>query len=383
MLAGYVASLVLGGLGGYLMGRGHSRGVTSGPASPRSEASSPARALPSAEEEIAWAIRQGPPLTVIYLAWLTQEASDPTSRLIESILVRLVRPYDAIVPLGEGRFLLVLPQVGEEAADTVALRLIQELRLLASVQLTSSEADLPRISLAGPVSAKRALDAALESSELAPPWRGDRGQLLHIGMAVLERPEAQLLGPLAPGSSLRLKEAGTEPAILASSTPIEVIDPIAWRVKSLEPGIRMLGERVQLILEHGRTWMRAEVEVLEIGGAELKLSPPQEVHRLPRRRAERFRLRLPVQLADLEGFTLNLSTDGFRAVFPLRAFRPGEILDGALALPEERLPVRVEVIKVRAAESAEGMIVGCRFVGLEARAEMALLGLLDRRPDIR
>ena len=90
-------------------------------------------------------------------------------------------------------------------------------------------------------------------------------------------------------------------------------------------------------------------------------------------------MRLPVQLADLEGFTLNLSADGFRAVFPIRAFSPGQILDGGLALPDERHPVRIEVIKIRKAEASEGMIVGCRFVGLEPEGQKALAGLLSRQ----
>jgi len=133
-----------------------------------------------------------------------------------------------------------------------------------------------------------------------------------------------------------------------------------------------------LVLEEGRTWMRGEVEVLEATDGLIRVSHPTEVHRVPRRRAERFRMRLPVQLADLEGFTLNLSADGFRAVFPIRAFSPGQVLEGGLGLPDARHPVRVEVIKVRAAEASEGMIVGCRFVGLEPQAQSALAGLLSR-----
>ena len=378
MLAGVIASLVLGGLGGYVMGRSQ---VKPSPAAPTAvtprQAVEPRVIVPTVEEEIARALRQGAPLSIFYLAWETQDETDPTLRLIESMLVRLVRPYDAIVPIGEGRFVLVLPQVGEGAADTVATRLMQELRLLASVQLTSSEADLPRISMAAPVGVKRLLDAALEAAELAPPWRGDRGQLLRIGMAVLERPEVALLAPLSAGTVLRLKEASRESTALTSR--VEVLDPTTLRMKSLDPGLRLPGDKVMLILEEGRIWMRSEVEVLASGDGELRLSHPTEVHRLPRRRVERFRLRLPVQLADLEGFTLNLSADGFRAVFPLRAFSPGQVLEGGLALPDERHAVRVEVIKVRAAENAEGMIVGCRFIGLEPHAHMALVGLLSRQ----
>ncbi len=378
MLAGFVASLVLGGLGGYVIGRSQAKPSQTGTTevTPRPSVE-PRVVVPTVEEEIARALRQGAPLSIFYLAWETQDEADPTLRLLESMLVRLVRPYDAIVPIGEGRFVLVLPQVGEGAADTVASRLMQELRLLASVQLTSSEAGLPRISMAAPVGVKRLLEAAMAAAELAPPWRGDRGQFLRIGMAVLERPEVALLAPLAAGTVLRLKDASTEAA--ASASRVEVLDPMTLRMRSLDPGLRLPGDRVLLILEEGRIWMRSEVEILESRGAELRLSHPTEVHRVPRRRVERFRMRLPVQLADLEGFTLNLSADGFRAVFPLRVFSPGQVLEGGLALPEERHPVRVEVIKVRAAENAEGMIVGCRFIGLEPHAHMALVGLLSRQ----
>lgn len=378
MLAGFIASLALGGLGGYVIGRWHAKPPQPGPTQATPKASVEPRVIvPTVEEEIARALRQGAPLSIFYLAWDTHDDADPTLRLIESMLVRLVRPYDAIVPIGDGRFVLVLPQVGEGAADNVATRLMQELRLLASVQLTSSETDLPRISLAAPVGVKRLLEAALEAAELAPPWRGDRGQLLRIGMAVLERPEVALLTPLSAGTVMRVKDAAQETSAPASR--VQVLDPTTLRVKCLDPALRLPGDKLLLILEEGRIWMRSAVEVLESGEGELRLSHPTEVHRVPRRRVERFRMRLAVQLADLEGFTLNLSADGFRAVFPLRAFSPGQILEGGLALPEERHPVRVEVIKVRAAENAEGMIVGCRFVGLEPHAHMALVGLLSRQ----
>ncbi len=387
MLAGFVASLVLGALGGFLLGRSRSR-----PSRPLllpeslKEQEAPRLILPTVEEEVARALRQGAPLSIFYLAWEAHDATDPALRLIASLLVRLVRPYDAIVPLGDGRFVLVLPQVGEAAADTVAARLIQELRLLASVQLTSSETELPRISLSVPASVQRLLGAAVEASELAPPWRGDRGQLLRIGMAVLERPDVRLLASIAPGTLLRLKDlvlegAAVDAAIAAPLRSVRVVEASPLRVRSQSALPQVAGDRVQIVHEVGRNWMRAEVEVLEAVGEELCLSLPTEVHRVPRRRVERFRMRLPVQLADLEGFTLNLSADGFRAVFPLRAFAPGQILDGGLALPEERHPVRVEVIKIRAAEQSEGMIVGCRFLGLEPQAHQALVGLLSRQAE--
>jgi GGDEF domain-containing protein len=390
MLAGFVASLVLGVLGGYILGRTWSRpALPLLPPEPLKEQADPRLVLPTVEEEIARALRQGAPLSLVYLAWETRDAADPTLRLIASLLVRLVRPYDAIVPLGDGRFVLVLPQVGEAAADTVAARLIQELRLLASVQLTSSETELPRISLSAPASVKRLLDAAVEAAELAPPWRGDRGQLLRIGMAVLERPEVQLLASIAPGTLLRLKDLAMDGVAMDGAAGVAAFPPPArlvrvleaspLRVRCLEAFPQVAGDRVQIVHEQGRNWMRAEVEVREAAGGDLGLSLPVEVHRVPRRRAERFRMRLPVQLADLEGFTLNLSADGFRAVFPLRAFAPGQVLDGGLALPEERHPVRVEVIKIRAAEHTEGMIVGCRFLGLEPQAHQALVGLLGRQ----
>ena len=381
MLAGFIASLVLGALGGYLIGRARRDRPVPDLSAPSPRAIAKQRVIvPTVEEEIARALRQGAPLTIFYLAWETHDPVDPTLRLIESMLVRLVRPYDAIVPLGEGRFVLVLPQVGEGAADTVAARLMQELTLLASVQLTSSESDLPRISMSAPVAVKALLEAAMEASDLAPPWRGDRGQLLRLGMAVLERPEVPLLGNLSPGTVLRLREGAPEASSAPLVSRVEVIDPAELWVKALDPVFRLPGDKVVLILEQGRIWMRGEVEVLNVGDRELRLSVPREVHRVPRRRVERFRLRLPVRLADLEGFTLNLSADGFRAVFPIRAFAPGQILDGGLALPEERHPVRVEVIKVRATESAEGMIVGCRFVGLDKPVRMALVALLNRQP---
>ena len=379
MLAGYVASLVLGVLGGYWFAR--MRGVNPMAPEPqvlRKEAQAPRVIIPTVEEEIARALGQGAPLTLFYLAWDAHDAQDPTLRLIESMLVRLVRPYDAIVPLGEGRFLLVLPQVGEAAADTVASRLIQELRLLASVHLTSSETLLPRISMAAPVGVKRLLEASIEASELAPPWRGDRGQMLRVGMVVLERPEVSLLTPLPSGTVLRLKDRGIDGH---SSSRVQVVDPLTMRLKPVEPLFRLPGETVVLILEEGHTWMRGEVEILEASDGDLRVSHPKIVHRVPRRRVERFRMRLPVQLADLEGFTLNLSADGFRAVFPIRAFTPGQILDGGLALPDERHPVRIEVIKIRSAEASEGMIVGCRFVGLEPAAQKALAGLLSRQAE--
>ncbi|MNK30488.1 PilZ domain protein [compost metagenome] len=383
MLAGFIASLVLGALGGFLLGRtGRPRPETS-PESPSSRKIAEQRIIvPTVDEEIARALRQGAPLTVIYLTWETLDETDPTLRLIESMLVRLLRPYDAIVPLGEGRFALVLPQVGEGAADTVAARLMQELTLLASVQLTSSESDLPRVSMTAPFGVKAIFEAALEASELAPPWRGDRGQLLRIGMAVLERPEVPLLGRLEAGTVLRLRDGDPETAPAPMASRVELTDPLELRVKPLDPVFRLAGDKVVVILEWGRLWMRAEVDVLEVGDEALRLSVPRIVHRVPRRRVERFRMRLPVQLADLEGFTLNLSADGFRAVFPIRAFAPGQILDGGLALPEERHPVRVEVIKVRATDHAEGMIVGCRFIGLEKPVRLALEGLLNRQPQI-
>ena len=383
MLAGFIASLVLGALGGFLLGRTGRPRPENAPESPSPREIAKQRIIvPTIDEEIARALRQGAPLTVIYLTWETQEETDPALRLIESMLVRLVRPYDAIVPMGEGRFALVLPQVGEAAADTVAARLMQELTLLASVHLTSSESDLPRISMTAPVGVKAIFEAALEASELAPPWRGDRGQLLRIGMAVLERPEAPLLGHLDPGTVLRLRDGDPENVPAPMASRVELIDPLELRVKPLNPVFRIAGDKVVLILEWGRLWMRADVDVLEVSDQELRLSVPRIVQRVPRRRVERFRMRLPVQLADLEGFTLNLSADGFRAVFPIRAFAPGQILDGGLALPEDRHPVRVEVIKVRATDQAEGMIVGCRFVGLEKPVRTALEGLLNRQPQV-
>lgn len=381
MLAGFIASLVLGAVGGYLMGRARRERhvpALSGP-SPR-EIAKQRVIVPTVHEEIARALRQGAPLSIFYLAWETQDSSDPTLRLLESMLTRLVRPYDAIVPLGDGRFVVVLPQVGEGAADTVASRLMQELTLLATVQLTSSESALPRVAMAAPATVQALLDAAIEASELAPPWRGNRGQLLRIGMAVLERPEVPLLGSLTAGTLLSLREHAPAAETASTISRVELVDPVAFRVKPLEPVFHWSGDRVMLIVEEGRIWMRAEVEVLEVADGALRLSMPREVRRVPRRRVERFRLRVPVQLADLEGFTLNLSADGFRAVFPVRAFEPGQILDGGLALPEELHPVRVEVIKVRAAEQAEGMIVGCRFVRLEVSAQRALAGLLKQQP---
>lgn len=381
MLAGFVASLMLGALGGYWMGRARRQRRAAPLALPTPREIAKQRVIvPTVEEEIARALRQGAPLTIFHLAWETHDEADPTLRLIESMLVRLVRPYDAIVPLGEGRFVLVLPQVGERAAETVASRLLQEVTLLASVHLTSSETHLPRLAMTAPVSVKALLEGALEAAELAPPWRGDRGQLLRIGMAVLERPDVSLLGKLAVGTILKLKENTPEVASAFSTSRVEVVDPVDLRVRLLDPVFRLAGDKVMLILEQGHTWMRSEVEVLEVEAGVLNLSTPREVRRVPRRRVERFKMRLPVQLADLEGFTLNLSADGFRAVFPIRAFAPGQVLEGGLALPEERHPVRVEVIKVRAAEHAEGMVVGCRFVGLEKAAQVALMGLLNKQP---
>lgn len=381
MVAGVVASLVLGILGGYWIGSARRARPLALPASPSSREIAKQRIIvPTVEEEIARALGQGAPLTIFYLAWETQDESDPTLRLIESLLVRLVRPYDAIVPLGDGRFVVVLPQVGERAAETVSARLMQELTALASVQLTSSENDMPRLAMSAPVGVKALLEAAMEAADLAPPWRGDRGQLLRIGMAVLERPEIPLLGNLTVGTVLKLKDNAPDVASAVSTSRVEVIDSQELRVRLLDPVFRMAGDKVLLILERGRTWMRSEVEVLEVNAGVLRLSTPREVRRVPRRRVERFKMRLPVQLADLEGFTLNLSADGFRAVFPIRAFAPGQVLEGGLALPDERHAVRVEVIKVRAAEHTEGMVVGCRFLGLEKPTKAALMGLLSKQP---
>ena len=380
MLAGVVASLVLGALGGYWIASMRRARPVALPASPGSREIAKQRIIvPTVEEEIARALGQGAPLTIFYLAWETHDESDPTLRLIESLLVRLVRPYDAIVPLGDGRFVVVLPQVGERAAETVSARLMQELTVLASVQLTSSESDMPRLAMSAPVGVKALLEAAMEAADLAPPWRGDRGQLLRIGMAVLERPEIPLLGNLSVGAVLKLKDNAPDVASAVSTSRVEVVDSKELRVRLLDPVFRMAGDKVLLILEQGRTWMRSEVEVLEVNAGVLRLSTPREVRRVPRRRVERFKMRLPVQLADLEGFTLNLSADGFRAVFPIRAFAPGQVLEGGLALPDERHAVRVEVIKVRAAEHTEGMVVGCRFLGLEMPTKAALMGLLSRQ----
>lgn len=382
MLAGLIAGAIFGTLGGFFLGWAARKRPPALPQAALPRELPPARALvPTVEEEIARAMRQGPPLALFFLAWETQDPADPTLKLLESMLVRLVRPYDAIVPLGEGEFVLVLPQVGEGAADTVASRMIQELGVLASVRLTSSESELPRISLAPPAGVRRLLDAARSAASLAPPWRGERGQRLRIGLAVLERAEVPLLGHLRPGTVLRLQEKLRGLPAEASALRVELLDAGSLRCRNLDPVFRSRGERVQIILEQGHSWKRADVEVLEADGAELRLSPPQEVHRLPRRRAERFRLRVAIRLADLEGFTLNLSADGFRAAFPVKAFAPGQVLDGRLALPDGPQPVRVEVIKLRAAERSAGMIVGCRFLELDPQARHALARALSEEPE--
>ncbi|GEM_PF-3411416 len=400
MLTGFIASLAIGGLGGYLLGRRRGRDALPNQAKLPPPRLVEGSAAPTVEEEISCAMRQGPPLTIIYLAWVRNEADDATFRLIESLLARLVRPYDTIVPLGEGGFALVLPQVGEAAADSVASRLIQDLALLTSVQLRSSETLLPRISLHAPVNVKRLLDAAREAAELGPPWRGDRGLSLKLGMAVMERPQFCLLGPLAPGVILRLQSApcGDPPRIPAagsepfrtsayacrSSSELSVtrLDEAGLHGKLLDPFSPPLGAVCQIIREEGQAWLRAEAEVRFVAGGELGVRLPSMVYRLPRRQAERFRMRLPVQLADLEGFTLNVSAEGFRAVFPLRVFSPGQVLDGMLTLPEGRQPIRAEVIKVRSADDAEGMIVGCRFATVDASVQLALTRLLSQPPGI-
>lgn len=310
---------------------------------------------------------------MFYLAWETEDPEDPTRPILASMLTRLVRPYDAIVPLGDGRFVLILPQVGETGADIVAARLVQELRVLASVCLTSSEAALPRITLAGPTEASRLLAAAIEAAEMAPPWRGDRAQLLRVGVAVLERSEPLLGGALMAGTIVKLKPRD-ERALRA-----QILDAESLRLKILDSTFRLPGERLTLILEKGRTWMRGEVEIQEVSGAELRLAPPRRIYRVPRRQTERFRLRLPVRLADLEGMTLNLSADGFRAVFPVRAFSPGQVVEGCLELPGGDHAVRIEVIKVRTTATPEGMVLGCRFVGLDEDARNGLTEVLNRQ----
>lgn len=196
MLAESMAYLGMGLLGGYLLGRGgFARRLRMPPEEAAVDASRPPAALPTVEEELARGLRQGIPLALFTLAWETSDVGDPSQRLIEPLLNRLIRPYDAIVSRGPGRYVLVLPQVGLEAADAVAARLLQELAMLGALQLEAPAAPLPRVMLTAPASVARLMAALHEAAAQAACWRGSRAQTLRIGLVILERPTASRIVP--------------------------------------------------------------------------------------------------------------------------------------------------------------------------------------------
>lgn len=196
MLAESMAYLGMGLLGGYLLGRGgFAPWVGSAPGDAAAETSRPPASLPTVEEEIARGLRQGMPLALFTLAWETPDGGDTTQRLIEPLLNRLVRPYDAIVSLGSGRYVLVLPQVGAAAADAVATRLLQELAMLGALQLEVPTAPLPRVIMTAPASVARLMGAMREAVAKAACWRGSRAQTLRLGLVILERPSASRVVP--------------------------------------------------------------------------------------------------------------------------------------------------------------------------------------------
>lgn len=375
MMTTTIAGLLVGALGGYLLGA--RRTPAEGPAShrkPRADGSPPTEIVPTVDEEVARAISQGAPVTLFYLAWQAMDPADPALRLIESLLVRLLRPYDAIVPLGEGRFILVLPQVGEASADTVANRLLQELGLLATVHLTASESVLPRVTLAAPCGVKALLDAAFEAAELAPPMRGDRGQFLYLGMAVMERSEVSLMGELPSGVSLRLEGDG-----LQASVPVQCLDATGLVVKPPEAVTLPAGARVSLIKEEGQALLRGSLETVVETEQGLRLARPTRVLRVPRRRTERFRLRLPVRLDGNDGVTCDLSVEGFQALFPEGTLPAGRTYEGEMGPPHERFKIRVEVVESRLGSDAREVVLGCRFLSLDSVAHQALFRLLSRQ----
>lgn len=197
MLVESIAFLGAGWLGGYLFARS---GIPWPGAMPRSvveDAPAPAPAsLPTLEEEIARALRQGLPLALFTLAWEAPDGQEKSQRLLESLLHRLLRPYDAIVPSGDGCFVLVLPQVGMAAADAVASRLMQELASLASMEVAAAT-PLPRVLVAAPASVAQLMTAIQEAAAQAACWRGPRGQQLRIGLAIVDRSAASQVVPRA------------------------------------------------------------------------------------------------------------------------------------------------------------------------------------------